>query len=176
MDKCESGKVEKRERPRLVRAHLDDDFANARGACSGMASGLVGLMGEEDEELSRTVQEMWVNFAKTSDPGTEKYDWEPYDEITRQTQILGDEIRMVSDPLKEQRVLIEPLLHYDFNGNYMIADYALRVLVRDILVAVLILLILEAVFYIIYRLMKRSAIRSVEKDRARFDSQSKRTG
>ena len=129
-----------------------------------------------DEELSRTVQEMWVNFAKTSDPGTEKYDWEPYDEITRQTQVLGDEIRMVSDPLKEQRVLIEPLLQYDFNGNYMIADYALRVLVRDILVAVLILLILEAVFYIIYRLMKRSAIRSVEKDRTRFDSQSKRTG
>ena len=58
----------------------------------------------------------------------------------------------------------------------MIADYALRVLVRDILVAVLVLLILEAVFYIIYRLMKRSAIRSVEKDRTRFDSQSKRTG
>ena len=32
--------------------------------------------------------------------------------------LLGDEIRMVSDPQKENRVLIEPLLAYRYNGNY----------------------------------------------------------
>ena len=32
--------------------------------------------------------------------------------------MLGDEIRMVSDPQKENRILIEPLLVYRCNGNY----------------------------------------------------------
>lgn len=126
-----------------------------------------------DEELSHTVQNMWVNFAKTSDPGTGEYDWEPYDESTRKTLLLGDEIGLVSDPLKEQRILIEPLLKYDFNGNYRIVDYALRVLVRDILIAVLILFAVEAVLFIIYRLMKRAAVRSVEKDLTQPDPLSK---
>ena len=126
-----------------------------------------------DEELSHTVQNMWVNFAKTSDPGTDEYDWEPYDESTRKTLLLGDEIGLASDPLKEQRILIEPLLKYDFNGNYRIVDYALRVLVRDILIAVLILFAAEAVLFIIYRLMKHAAVRSVEKNLTQPDPLSK---
>jgi hypothetical protein len=34
------------------------------------------------------------------------------------TMLLGDEIRLVSDPQKENRILIEPLLAYRCNGNY----------------------------------------------------------
>ena len=107
-----------------------------------------------EEELSRTIQQMWVNFAKTSDPGTAEHPWEQYDEQNRQTMLLGNEIRMIQDPMKEQRVLIEPLMKYHFNGNYMVADYALRVLLRDILLAVLILLGVEAAIYVIYRVVK----------------------
>ena len=32
--------------------------------------------------------------------------------------LLGDEIRMVPDLKKEDRILIEPLLSYRYNGNY----------------------------------------------------------
>ena len=91
-----------------------------------------------DETLAHTVQEMWVNFAKTGDPSTEEYKWEPYDLTSRPTMILGDEISLENDPLSQQRVLIEPLLKYRFNGYYKSFDYALyyvrRILIRAILV------------------------------------------
>ena len=35
----------------------------------------------------------------------------------RMTMLLGDEIRMIADPQKENRILIEPLLAYRCNGN-----------------------------------------------------------
>ena len=70
-----------------------------------------------DKGLSDAVQDMWVRFAATGEPGTEKYPWEKYVPGTRMTMMLGDEIHMVSDPMKENRVLIEPLLSYRYNGN-----------------------------------------------------------
>ena len=76
-----------------------------------------------DETLAKTVQEMWVNFAKTGDPSTDTYHWTAYDPAERQTMYLGDEVKLVSDPLEEQRVLIEPLLKYRYNGYYgILAD------------------------------------------------------
>ena len=62
---------------------------------------------------------MWVNFARTGDPSTSEHKWEKYDTKTRKTMILGENIQMVEDLKKEQRLLIEPLLKYYFNGNYM---------------------------------------------------------
>ena len=112
-----------------------------------------------DKKLSRTVQQMWVNFAKNSDPGTDEHAWEPYNEDTRQTMILGDSIYMKSDPLREQRMLIEPLLRYQFNGYYMMIDYALKVLVRDVLSSLIILFIVEGALFGGYKLMKRSILK-----------------
>ena len=75
-----------------------------------------------DKELSDTVQDMWARFAASGNPGSEEYPWEEYEvgnrHKKRKTMLLGDEIRMVSDPQKENRVLIEPLLAYRYNGNY----------------------------------------------------------
>ncbi|MDO5131581.1 MAG: carboxylesterase family protein [Eubacteriales bacterium] len=71
-----------------------------------------------DKKLSDTVQDMWVRFAAAGNPGTEEYPWEKYEASGRMTMLLGDDIRMVSDPFKENRVLIEPLLVYRYNGNY----------------------------------------------------------
>ena len=36
----------------------------------------------------------------------------------RMTMLLGDAIRMIADPQKENRILSEPLLAYRCNGNY----------------------------------------------------------
>ena len=55
----------------------------------------------------------------------------------RMTMLLGDEIRLVSDPQKENRILIEPLLAYRCNGNYdqtgKILNYLKRSAVRTAL-------------------------------------------
>ena len=45
--------------------------------------------------------------------------------------LLGDEIRMVSDPQKENRILIEPLLAYRCNGNYDQTGQILKYLKRS---------------------------------------------
>ena len=73
--------------------------------------------------------------------------------------ILGDSIYMKSDPLREQRMLIEPLLRYQFNGYYMMIDYALKVLVRDVLSSLIILFIVEGALFGGYKLMKRSILK-----------------
>ena len=73
--------------------------------------------------------------------------------------ILGDSIYMKSDPLREQRMLIEPLLRYQFNGYYMMIDYALKVLVRDVLISLIILFIVEGALFGGYKLMKRSILK-----------------
>ena len=122
-----------------------------------------------DPELAAAVQEMWVNFAKTGDPSTEKYQWDPYDDHYRNTMFLGDEIKMVEDPLKEQRVLIEPLLKYRINGYYMMADIAILYLKDQVKKVLLALLIANAVvfgFVQIRRLLKkrRSRITDIEEE------------
>ena len=71
-----------------------------------------------NKELGDAVQRMWVNFARCGDPGTESHPWEPYEPETRRTMILGEEIRMESDPGKEDREQLGPLLYHYFNGCY----------------------------------------------------------
>ena len=78
--------------------------------------------GVYNERLADTVQEMWVNFARTGDPGTEEYPWEPYTRDSRMTMVLGEEIGMTEDLKPEQRELTEPLLHHYFNGCYSQLD------------------------------------------------------
>ena len=81
---------------------------------------------EADKELSDIVQDMWARFAVSGNPGSEEYPWEQYvtsadpsrSSRMRMTMLLGDEIRMIADPQKENRILIEPLLAYRCNGNY----------------------------------------------------------
>ena len=100
------------------------------GACHAVELAYVfGNVGETiytgkkaDKKLSDTVQDMWVRFAASGNPSSERYMWEKYEvgdrHRTRMTMLLGDEIRMAADPQKENRVLIEPLLAYRYNGNY----------------------------------------------------------
>ena len=61
-------------------------------------------------DLNAEVQQMWVNFAKTGNPSTPDHYWPAYDANQRATMMLGDTIRVVNDPLKEQRQLVSPLM------------------------------------------------------------------
>ena len=75
-----------------------------------------------DNELADTVQDMWVNFARTGDPSTETTLWKPYNSETRMTMVLGEDIHMESDMKAGQRKLVEPLLGHYFNGCYSQLD------------------------------------------------------
>ena len=50
-----------------------------------------------DEKLADITQNMWVNFARIGDPGTDEYAWEPYTSENRKTMVLGQEIGMTTD-------------------------------------------------------------------------------
>jgi len=60
--------------------------------------------------LAVDVQQMWVNFATTGNPSIPGHYWPAYETTQRATMILGDTIKVVNDPLSEQRRLIAPLL------------------------------------------------------------------
>ncbi len=108
-----------------------------------------------DAELAATVQEMWVNFAKTGDPGTARHPWAPYDESRRETMFIGDETGPVPDPMKEQRELVEPLLAYRYNGYYNVAEDAVNVLLRDAAIFMIIAGAVQGILFLLWKLRKR---------------------
>ena len=78
---------------------------------------------EANIDLANEVQDMWINFVRNGNPSTTKYTWEKYNSDTRKTMILGEEIKMEEDYKSEQRKLIEPLLKYYMNGNFLQMSY-----------------------------------------------------
>ena len=106
-----------------------------------------------DPQLAETVQQMWVNFAKTGDPSTEEYSWTPYDTDTRSTMILGTDIHIEEDHLSEQRQAITPLLKYGFNGTY---SSLLEKLYIEIAVVSGILISLIIVMFVLIRRRKKN--------------------
>ncbi|MDO5133037.1 MAG: carboxylesterase family protein [Eubacteriales bacterium] len=110
-------------------------------------------------ELADTVQDMWVNFARSGDPGTEEYAWEPYTEDKRMTMVLGEEIGMVEDLKKEQREMIEPLLPHYYNGCYSQLDYMVpqlgRIIVQLLLTVALVIVITVAIVKAVKRNRKQ---------------------
>ena len=76
-----------------------------------------------DEALTRTVMEMWANFARTGDPSTEGLTWDRYDEKTRTTMILCDHPHQTDDPFGGRRELLFPLLGRMINPSYATLDY-----------------------------------------------------
>ena len=78
-----------------------------------------------DPALSRQVQDQWVRFAETGDPGTESLPWPPYETENRWTMILKEGSGAVRDPLADQRKVLDPILDYRLNASY--ADMSLNV-------------------------------------------------
>ena len=140
------------------------------GACHAIELAYVFKNPQEDiyignkynYELADEVQQMWVNFARNGNPSTSKHVWEQYNSVTRKSMIFDENIQMVEDYKKEQRVLIEPLLKYYFNGCY--SDLSLNVphfykiiaqIVGSILLLIAIIIVLEILILIIIRKIKK---------------------
>ncbi len=113
-----------------------------------------------NRELADTVQNMWVNFARTGDPSTETITWQAYNGQTRMTMVLGEEVRMESAIKDEQRKLIEPLLGHYFNGCYSQLDLMVPQTFRigGLILAAILLLVTAFVCFI--RILKRKSGKS----------------
>ena len=62
------------------------------------------------EALADMIQDAWVNFAKTGNPGIEGVAWPKYDKKTRATMFIDkDKWEVVSDPGSEDRKLLEDI-------------------------------------------------------------------
>lgn len=76
-----------------------------------------------DEELARTVSNMWVNFAKTDNPSLEDIKWDKYDVEHRKTMTFKkDRVKEEKDILKEQRKQLFPIVRYMINPGYADVD------------------------------------------------------
>ena len=69
----------------------------AFGSTRGATARLVGD-GPEVERLAHRMQDAWLAFARTGDPG-----WPAYDPPKRSTLVLGRECALESDPMGEER-------------------------------------------------------------------------
>ena len=71
-----------------------------------------------DPALSRQVQDQWVRFAETGEPGTAELPWPAYEEKHRRTMILRRHSGLAEDPAAEAREILTPILDYRLNASY----------------------------------------------------------
>ncbi len=72
-----------------------------------------GFSGTVDMDLADQLCEAWVNFAKTGDPSVGDVEWTKYDTVDRNTMVITPEgLKMESDPLGDQRQLLQPFVKY----------------------------------------------------------------
>ena len=76
-----------------------------------------------DAELTRTVGDMWANFARCGDPSVDELEWPRYNDSERMTAIINLSPHLKVDPLKEQRRQLSPILNYMINPSYATLDY-----------------------------------------------------
>ena len=104
-----------------------------------------------DPALSRQVQDQWVRFAETGDPGTEGLPWPEYEPENRWTMILNEESGARKDPLPQGRRMLEPILNYLINASYADMNFnvpfvwkaAGKVLVLLLLIGILLFFLLK---------------------------------
>ena len=69
--------------------------------------------GKRPLALADKVSDAWIAFARTGNPNTPKLPhWPEFNAEDRPTMVINDEIKMVKDPLKEQRIAMYQLLNY----------------------------------------------------------------
>ncbi|MDB5459327.1 MAG: carboxylesterase, partial [Caulobacteraceae bacterium] len=71
---------------------------------------VVGPATAEQQALADKVSGAWVAFARTGNPSVEGQPaWPPYNAPSRPTMVIGDQFKLVDDPLRETRLLITEL-------------------------------------------------------------------
>ena len=76
-----------------------------------------------DAELTKTVGDMWANFARSGDPSVPGFEWRAYDLKDRETAVMSLSPYLISDPLRAQREQLSPILRYMINASYATLDY-----------------------------------------------------
>ena len=76
-----------------------------------------------DDELSKEVAQMWVNFAKTGDPSTQNHQWPAYNAITKLTMTFkANQVYVAGDIAAQRRELLYPLLPLMITPSYANLD------------------------------------------------------
>lgn len=70
-----------------------------------------------NEDFAASVQELWVNFAKSGVPSTS---WVKYDTTTRSTMIIDEGFEVKAGHLAERYALVSPLMKYGISGQSLI--------------------------------------------------------
>ncbi len=100
--------------------------------------------------LARTVQDLWVSFARTGQPEHGDLSWPLYEEKNRKTMVLSRHTAVEEDVLSDRRKLLSPLCSCWINPSYANLRYNVpfirkmigsAVLAVAVIVALLILLI-----------------------------------
>ena len=74
------------------------------------ALGQLAGSGPAAEELSATMQDAWIAFARTGDPSTPALGWPRYDADRRATAAFGRTVEVRYAPLEEERLAWAPIL------------------------------------------------------------------
>ena len=104
-----------------------------------------------DPGLSRQVQDQWVRFAETGDPGTPELPWPAYEEKNRRTMILRRDSRLVSDPAAEARKILFPILDYRLNASYAEMKFNVPFVWKSAGKIALLLLIIGTILYFLLK-------------------------
>jgi len=104
-----------------------------------------------DPALSRQVQDQWVRFAETGDPGTESLPWPAYETEDRWTMVLDDASGAEQDPLSAERKVLDPILEYRLNASYANMDFNVPFVWKA---AGKILLFIALIAFILYMILR----------------------
>ncbi|MCR5626138.1 MAG: carboxylesterase family protein [Lachnospiraceae bacterium] len=137
-----------------------------RGACHAVELSYVFGNTEEtiytgspaDKKLSELVGDMWVNFARSGNPGTNKLSWPEYDVSERKTMVIGRKSRVVSDPLKKERELLFPLLDHWISPSYAILNMNVPYVRKLGIGAALTLSGVAGAFVLLYKAIRRDRL------------------
>ena len=105
-----------------------------------------------DPGLSGQVQDQWVRFAETGDPGTPELPWPAYEEENRWTMILRKDSQAMKDPMPEERKVLFPILDYRLNASYAEMKFNVPFVWKG---GAKILLLLLSIGLVVYLLLSR---------------------
>ena len=97
------------------------------------------------------MQDQWVRFAETGDPGDKELSWPAYEPENRWTMLLSDQSRIIRDPLSEQRALLDPILDQGMNASYALMDFNVPFVWKMAGKTLGILLFIAFVLFVIFR-------------------------
>jgi para-nitrobenzyl esterase len=103
-----------------------------------------------DEQLARTVQNMWANFARFGNPSTDSVEWEEYSTDKKETMVLCKDCHMEERIKDNQRVLLENLLNRFINPLYTTISYNVPFVWKSLIKILLILAIIVAIIFLIF--------------------------